>query len=196
MAREILTVGHSTHSIEAFLGLLSQARVGTVADVRRYPGSRRHPHFGAPALAAALREAGMRYEHLPQLGGRRTPRRDSPNRAWRVDAFRGYADHLSTREFASGLEQLEALAGADRSAIMCAEALWSRCHRRLLADVLLLRGWRVLHLLPDGRLREHELTPFAIAAENSLPRYPEGAPARPDPHQRALWESGETTGRG
>ena len=156
-APEILTIGHSTHSLERFVALLEAHSVGLVCDVRRYPGSRRNPQFNAASLESALAEAGRGYAGLgDELGGRRRPRRDSPHTAWRVAAFRGYADHMETEEFAAGLERLEALAEAHRSAVMCAEGDWRRCHRRLISDALVSRGWRVLHIRPDGRLEEHQ----------------------------------------
>lgn len=132
---ELLTVGHSTHPLDGFLGLLGGAQVELVADVRRFPGSRRHPQYGEEALASSLADVGLGYEHLPQLGGRRPVKPDSPNDGWRVAAFRGYADHLRTPEFAAGRARLAALAAERRTSIMCAEALPWRCHRRLIADV-------------------------------------------------------------
>ena len=165
MQGEILTIGHSTHPIERFVRLLAASRIELLADVRRFPGSRRNPQFGAEALADSLAQAGIGYEGLgDELGGRRRARRDSPNDAWRVDAFRAYADHTATDEFRRGLERLEALAAGRRTAIMCAEGDWRRCHRRLIADALLARGWRVLHIAPDGRRSEHVLPEFATAA--------------------------------
>jgi len=125
-------------------------------------------------LAQALGEQEVLYRHLPELGGRRRALAESPNRGWTLAGFRGYADHLRTAEFARGLEQLEALARMQRIAVMCAEAMWWRCHRRLIADVLALRGWRVEHILPAGRRAVHELPGFAIRGDDGLPLYPEG----------------------
>ena len=156
-AREILTIGHSTHPVERFIALVQTHSVELVCDVRRYPGSRRNPQFNAASLESALRDAGLGYAGLgDELGGRRRPRRDSPHPAWRVAAFRGYADHMDPGEFAAGLERLEALAGARRAAVMCAEGDWRRCHRRMISDALASRGWRVLHIRPDGRPEEHQ----------------------------------------
>jgi uncharacterized protein (DUF488 family) len=167
--REILTIGHSTHPEERFVSLLRGARVEAVADVRRYPASRRSPQFGAESLAATLSESGIAYEGLgAELGGRRRARADSPNTGWRVPAFRAYADHLGTAAFAAGLRRLEELARRRRAAIMCAEGDWRRCHRRLIADALTARGWRVLHVGSDGRLEEHAVTPFAVVTEGRL----------------------------
>lgn len=180
MRPEILTVGHSTHEIEPFLALLSEAGVETVADVRRFPGSRRHPQFGADSLEDSLRGQGIGYEPFgEELGGRRS-RKDvaaaggeslPDNSAWRNASFRAYADYLWTPAFAAGLERLEGTAKGKRTAVMCAEAHPSRCHRRLIADVLLAREWRVLHLLPDGRLQEHAFTPEAVVEAGSV-HYP------------------------
>jgi len=155
---EILTVGHSTHPIERFIALLGGAGVEAIADVRRFPGSRRNPQFGAEVLAAALGGVGIGYEPLGDtLGGRRKPRADSPHTEWRVAAFRGYADHMETREFRQGLERLEELARSRRTAVMCAEGYWRSCHRRLIADALTADGWRVLHISPRGELEAHPL---------------------------------------
>jgi uncharacterized protein (DUF488 family) len=179
MQSEILTVGHSTHEIERFLTLLSGAEVEVVADVRRFPGSRRHPQFGADALEKSLREVGIGYEPFgEELGGRRSKKDaatggDPPpdNSAWRNASFRAYADYLWTPAFAAGLERLEEMAQERRAAVMCAEAHPSRCHRRLIADVLLAREWRVFHLLPDDRLQEHTFTPEAVVDAGSV-HYP------------------------
>jgi uncharacterized protein (DUF488 family) len=140
--------------------------VRTVADVRRFPGPRRHPHFNAEALAAWLPEEGIAYHHLPELGGRRSRVPGSPNGGWENAAFQAYADHMATQEFARGLDRLEALPGP--VAVMCSEGLWWRCHRRLVADALLVRGRRVEHVLPDGGLAAHALTPFAVVEEGRI----------------------------
>lgn len=169
---DLLTVGHSTHPLEDFLALLREADVAALADVRRYPGSRRHPQFGSEALEAALASAGITYRHLLELGGRRAPAPDSGNDGWRVAGFRGYADHLRSEEFEEGRAALAALAGEHRTAVMCAEAPWWRCHRRLIADVFTFAGNDVRHLMPGGRLVDHEPPPFAVRADDGLPAYP------------------------
>jgi uncharacterized protein (DUF488 family) len=164
VSAEILTVGHSTHPIDGFVALLEAAGVGLIADVRRYPGSRRNPQFGSRALARSLQDAGIGYVPFgDSLGGRRKadPRR-TDNAAWREASFRAYADHMSSAEFLSGIEGLEQLARERRIAIMCAEAHPSRCHRRLIADALLARGWDVVHLLADGRRERHDLSAHAV----------------------------------
>ena len=156
---DILTVGHSTHTIERFTALLRDAGTEAIADVRRFPGSRRHPQFGAEALGRSLAEAGIAYEQFgEELGGRRRSKRPAAASAWRNPSFAAYAEHTETAEFAAGLERLERLANDRRTAIMCAEADWRRCHRRLIADALVPRGWAVRHLGADGRLEAHPAT--------------------------------------
>jgi uncharacterized protein (DUF488 family) len=182
--KQVLTVGHSTHPLAELVALLARHDAKALADVRRHPGSRRLPHVNREVLARELPAAGIAYEHLPELGGRRRPRCDSLNRGWNVEAFRGYADHMDSEEFAAGLERLEDLAAGRRTAVMCAEGLWWRCHRRLVADALVARGWRVLHIAPDGRLADHELPDFAVV-EGRRVSYPpaqgELAPLGPQP---------------
>src|SRR5690349_16398559 len=138
---EIWSIGHGARPLDEFLALLRDADISVLADVRSFPGSRRHPHFGAAALAAALRDAGIEYVHLIGLGGRREPREDSPHRALRVAAFRAYADHMASEEFARDYARLTELARERRTAFMCAETLWWRCHRRMIADRLTVDGW-------------------------------------------------------
>lgn len=151
----IWTIGHSTHTAEDFVALLRGHGIECLADVRRFPGSRRHPQFHGDALAATLRDAGIGYRHFPALGGRRRPQPDSPNRVWRNAAFQGYADHMASADFRAAFADLTALAAAQRCAIMCAELLWWRCHRSMLADDLALHGWQVLHILGAGKCAAH-----------------------------------------
>ena len=148
------TVGHSTLSVEDLVGR-------AIVDVRRFPASRRHPQFDRDRLGSALREHGLRYDWIEALGGRRRPRPDSPHVAWRVEGFRGYADHMETDEFERGLASLLALAAARPTAILCAEAVPWRCHRRLIADALVVRGVDVRHLTGATTAEAHRLTPFA-----------------------------------
>jgi uncharacterized protein (DUF488 family) len=163
-ALRIYTIGHSIHPVDRFLGLLQAHGVELVGDVRRYPGSRRHPQFNAEPLEATLRGAGIAYEPLGEpLGGRRRPRPDSPHTEWRVASFRAYADHMETEQFAAGFDLLTRLGRELPTAILCAEGEWRRCHRRLVADALAARGWRVLHIKPDGRVEEHQPTVFPDA---------------------------------
>lgn len=154
---QILTVGHSTHAADGFVSLLRAHRIELVCDVRRYPGSRRHPQFNADPLRATLDGAGIAYEGLGvELGGRRAAR-DSPSQNSRA-SFQAYADHMETPEFAAGLERLKAVARERRTAIMCAEGDWRHCHRRLISEALATQGWRVIHIGPDGRLAADEPT--------------------------------------
>jgi uncharacterized protein (DUF488 family) len=158
----IRTVGHGTLPAADFVDLVRTSGVGLIVDVRSYPGSRRQPHFAREQMSVWLPEAGIAYEWERPLGGRRAPIEGSPNVALRVDAFRGYADHMATDEFAAGVGRLLALAADRPAAVMCAESLWWRCHRRLLADALvLLRGVQVEHLFHDGRLAPHRPSPEA-----------------------------------
>jgi uncharacterized protein (DUF488 family) len=167
-ARRAFTIGHSTHALDAFCALLDGHAVRCVADVRRYPGSRRNPQFAREALAESLAARGIGYAHLEALGGRRSVARGSSNGGWENAAFRGYADHMGTAAFAAGLAELEALADAAPTAVMCAEALWWQCHRRLVADALVARHWRVDHIGPDGGVAAHEVTPFAVVEDGRV----------------------------
>ena len=160
---QIWTIGHSTRAIEEFVALLAQNSIMLLADVRLLPGSRRYPHFNGDVLSASLAQHGIRYEHFPELGGRRKPRPDSMNTAWRNDSFRGYADHMETPEFAGGIARLRELASATGPAtIMCAEAVWWRCHRALVSDYLKARGAEVIHIVNEGKNEPH---PFTSAAQ-------------------------------
>jgi uncharacterized protein (DUF488 family) len=157
----IFTVGHSTRPIEELLALLGEAGIEVLVDVRRYPGSRRHPQYSRDALATSVSGAGIGYVHEPDLGGRRPARPGSPHTAWRVEAFRGYADHMETAEFQAALERLIRLGSERRVVILCAEAVPWRCHRRLISDALVARGIEVRHILAPGRADPHELDPNA-----------------------------------
>jgi uncharacterized protein (DUF488 family) len=168
----VWTVGHSTHSIDAFVALLVAHEIAQVVDIRTVPKSRRHPHFNADALAASLPERGVAYVHLARLGGWRRAATYSPNAAWRNASFRGYADYAMGEEFVEGLAQLRRLAAARRTAIMCSEALWWRCHRRLVADHLVVAGDSVCHIGSDGRASAHQLTPFATVEHDGRITYP------------------------
>lgn len=161
MAVTVYTVGHSTRTLDEFVELLRAHAIETLADVRTVPRSRRHPWFARGELAVSLPERGVAYVHLPELGGLRKPRADSPNTAWRNNSFRGYADYMTTPEFDAGIEHLVELARASRTAVMCAEAVPWRCHRSLIADALVARGEDVVHLLSATSARQHTLTPFA-----------------------------------
>ena len=166
----VWTVGHSTHSLATFEAVLAPYRIEAVADVRRFPGSRRLPHFGEAALATGLAGSGIAYHWFPELGGRRRPDPHSPNTAWRHPAFRAYADHVVSEEFAAGLFELLMVARGLRTAVMCSEVLWWRCHRRLIADVLVALGVSVVHILDARTARPHVLAPPAVVVDG-VPTY-------------------------
>jgi len=164
----VWTIGHSTRSLEEFLELLEAHDLEAVADVRRFQGSRRWPHFAGEPLARALAAHRLGYVWLPELGGRRQPLPDSPNMGWRNASFRGYADYMETEPFAEGLERLASLACGLRSAIMCAEALWWRCHRGLIADALRWSGFDVYHIQGPSSCVPHPFTSAARLEEGRL----------------------------
>jgi uncharacterized protein (DUF488 family) len=171
MARKnltIWTIGHSTRSIEEFISLLVSQDIRLLADVRRFPGSRRHPQFGKEALAGSLERSGIQYVHLPELGGRRATKAYSPNTGWRNAAFRGYADYMITGDFKAGIERLLTLADQQRTAVMCAEALWWQCHRGLIADYLKACGHEVLHIMGHDKVQEHPFTSAARIRDGEL----------------------------
>ncbi len=172
-ALTVWTIGHSTRPLPPFLALLERHGIEAVADVRRFPASRRHPQYAGPALEAALRERDIAYIGIPALGGRRHPAPGPPGNAWRNAAFRGYADYLKTDEFAAGLFDLLMAAWGLRTAVMCAEALWWRCHRRLIADVLVSLGARVVHIMDARTAQPHELAPPARLVRGALTYAPE-----------------------
>jgi uncharacterized protein (DUF488 family) len=158
------TVGHGTLPAPAFATLVSEAGIQIVVDVRRFPGSRRNPQFGSDQIAAWLADAGVGYEWAPSLGGRRKVSADSPNTGLRNAQFRAYADHMATAEFRDGVACLLATAAERPVAVMCAESVWWRCHRRLLADhVVLVKGWDIEHVMHAGRRLQHTVTPGARA---------------------------------
>ena len=173
--RELFTIGHSTRTIEEFVAMLREGDVTRIVDVRFFPGSRRHPQFGSDALARALASHDIDYKHLRSLGGRRKALKEegrSRNTLWRVEAFRNYADYAETGEFRAALDQLASLADERATAIMCAEAVWWRCHRRLITDYMLARGWDVIHLLAPGQRQPGVLTPGAVVHGDGTIEYP------------------------
>ena len=172
-AHTLWTIGHSTRPWDDFIALLAAADIRCLVDVRRFAGSRRNPQYSPLAMAPALHAAGIEYRPMPEFGGRRVPQPDSPNGAWRVAAFRGYADYMASDEFVLARARLMRLADEARTAVMCAEAVWWRCHRRLIADDFVARGWEVLHLLAPGKTQPHPLNPDARMVDGLL-RYPEG----------------------
>lgn len=165
------TIGHSTRPWGEFAGMLETARIAVLADIRRFAGSRRNPQFSRDAMPGALAEAGIRYWPLPGMGGRRQPDPGSPNSAWRVEAFRAYADHMASPEYVAARDALMAAALAEPTCVMCAEAVWWHCHRRLVADDFVARGWTVLHLMAPGKAVPHELNADAVL-EGDVLRYP------------------------
>ncbi len=165
---QIWTIGHSTRTFEEFLGLLKEHGIEAVADVRQFPGSRRYPQFNSENLLASLRRAGVGYVHFLELGGRRKVQPDSPNTAWRHPAFRGYADYMMTPPFRDGIERLLALAAGKRTAILCAEAVWWRCHRSMISDYLKVRGDDVIHILAPGKSQPHPMTSAAKIVDGRL----------------------------
>jgi uncharacterized protein (DUF488 family) len=178
VAQNILfTIGHSTYSIEEFIALLNAHGVRKLVDVRSIPKSRHVPQFNSDALASSLASAGIAYTHLKSLGGRRHSRKDSINIGWRNTSFRGYADYMATPQFAEGLAELARIAETTPTAIMCAEAVPWRCHRSLIADALILKGWQVRDILTTAPAAEHKTTPFLVAVD--------GQPTYPDPDKPA-----------
>ena len=167
----ILTIGHSTRTADEFLALLEAHGVAGLADVRTVPRSRRHPHFSAGTLAVFLPGHDIEYLHLPGLGGLRKPRPDSPNGGWLNSAFRGYADHMQTPDFGVALDSLISFSAGRQVAIMCAEAKWWQCHRRLIADVLVARSIEVRHILSFREAAPHALTPFGKVIGDTV-QYP------------------------
>lgn len=179
-ARPLLTVGHGTLEETALLALLGDAGVASLVDVRRFPGSRRHPHVGRDALAGRLPEVGIAYRWDERLGGRRPVPPESPDEVLRVAAFRGYAAHMRSAAFAAAVDELLTAAAATCTAVMCSESVWWRCHRRLLADfVQLVRGVPVEHLMHDGRLTPHRPTEGARVTPEGLLVYDAGADSLP-----------------
>jgi uncharacterized protein (DUF488 family) len=164
----IYTIGHSTRSIEQFLGLLQAHNIEELVDVRTVPQSRHNPQFGQEELAAALQQAGIGYMHLGKLGGLRQSSKDSINLGWQNSSFRGFADYMATPEFQQGLDELKAIAEKKRVAIMCAEAVPWRCHRSLIADALTTQGWQVLHIQSKKPASPHEPTPFLKVQDGKL----------------------------
>ncbi len=180
MPLTILTVGHSNRSLDAFLAILKAHGVECLADVRTIPRSRHNPQFNAETLEKSLSMAGIVYTRLPRLGGLRKPRKDSRNLAWRNDSFRGYADYMETTEFEKGIVELLALARDRRTAILCAEALYYRCHRSLISDALVCRGVETIHLMDRRKTAAHRLTPF-VKIEDGRPTYPAEQASLPQP---------------
>jgi uncharacterized protein (DUF488 family) len=171
----IWTIGHSTRTIDKFISLLEEHGIKSLADVRLLPGSKRYPQFNKETLSASLGKARIRYEHFPELGGRRKTKPDSRNTAWRNESFRGYADYMETEEFDKGVKRLlDFAADAGPTAIMCAEAVWWRCHRSLISDYLKARGVEVMHILDANKTEPHPFTSAARMIDGALSYASEG----------------------
>jgi uncharacterized protein (DUF488 family) len=164
----IWTIGHSTHTIETFTLILKSVQIECIVDIRSYPGSRKFPHFNREALEVILPENNINYIHLKDLGGRRKIMPGSINTNWHNPAFRGYADYMETVSFQEAIRELELLASGKRTAYMCSEVLWWRCHRALVSDWLKLHGWTVLHITGLGKTREHSYTSAARIINGEL----------------------------
>lgn len=165
---KLWTIGHSTLGLEDFVNLLQKHQIEVLADVRLFPMSRRYPHFNKETLIERLKQAGITYQHFAELGGRRKPKKDSHNLAWRNEHFRGYADYMETAEFGKGISNLGNLAEQKRVAVMCAEAVWWRCHRGLISDYFKAKGWEVLHISSAGKTEEHPMTSAASIVNGEL----------------------------
>ena len=177
MSHALFTIGHSTHRLDRFLALLTQHGVEALADIRRFPGSKKFPQFNQASLAAALPESGIEYQWIEALGGRRSKKATdaSKNLGLRNESFRNYADYMFTEDFREGVKQLLAIAEERRTAFMCSESVFWRCHRRLVSDFLLVNGTAVEHIMPSGELRPHRLTQGARYEAGELTYPPPGA---------------------
>ena len=164
----VWTIGHSTHPFEEFVQMLRSFSIEVVIDIRSFPGSRKFPHFNNEILQVTLPENGIEYIHLKKLGGRRKVNRDSKNTAWRHLAFRAYADHMETIDFKEGIKELEQIALKKRTAYMCSEAVWWRCHRSMVSDYLKAHGWKVMHIMAVGKEQEHPFTAVARMVNGRL----------------------------
>lgn len=164
----IWTIGHSTRNFEEFIKLLKSFKIEILVDVRHYPGSRKFPQYNKDNLKDSLPQDGIEYIHLVDLGGRRKPVPNSKNDAWRNDSFKGYADYMETEQFQKSLNILMKLAFTKRTAIMCSEAVWWRCHRSLVADILKVKNWKVMHILAENKATEHPFTQPATVVDGKL----------------------------
>lgn len=168
----VYTIGHSTHTLEEFLEMLQSFKIKMVVDIRSFPGSRKFPQFNNENLKVSLPANDIGYIHLKELGGRRKVNKESLNTRWRNDSFRAYADYMETDSFEGGMRQLEEIALQSPTAYMCSEAVWWRCHRSMVSDVLKAEGWKVLHIMGIGKSEEHPYTSPAIVADGKV-RYRE-----------------------
>jgi uncharacterized protein (DUF488 family) len=197
MPPTVLTIGHSNHPLDRFLALLARHGIEALVDIRRFPGSRKHPHVSRDNLAVTLPRAGVAYHWLEALGGRRhKPRDESPNQGLENKGFRNYADYMLTDEFRQGVKTLLEIARQKRTAILCAEGLFWRCHRRLVSDFLVANGVAVQHIMPNGQLRPHPLTRGAVAQAGQV-TYPAGktCPDFPSPGTMPAGDCPEPLGK-
>jgi uncharacterized protein (DUF488 family) len=173
--KTIWTIGHSTHPIDQFTGMLKGFEIRMIADIRRFPGSKRFPQYNKDFLSDYLKQHDIAYRHFEGLGGRRAPAKDSRNSGWRVAAFRGYADYMETETFQKEIIELEVLAVMQRVAYMCSEAVWWSCHRALVSDYLKHKGWTVMHIMGPGKSDEHPWTKPARIENDKLVYSPPNA---------------------
>lgn len=166
--KKVWTIGHSTHPIDIFISMLQSFSIKSLIDIRHYPGSRKFPQYNKDELKNSLSENGIEYIHLVNLGGRRKPDPGSKNTAWRLAAFRGYADYMETDDFKSAAAELQQIATSDNTAYMCSEAVWWSCHRSLLSDYLKIRGWKVMHIMAVNKATEHPYTSAAKIIDGKL----------------------------
>ena len=166
--KKIWTIGHSTRSLNEFLELLDFFKIQVLADVRSFPGSKKFPHFNKEALKISMNQNSIEYIHIPELGGRRKTVKDSKNTAWKNEAFRGYADYMATESFKKGIDKLIEIAGSKRTAYMCSEAVWWRCHRSMISDYLKVKGWEVFHIMGTNKIQSHPLTSPARVIQGTL----------------------------
>ncbi|MFL5730447.1 MAG: DUF488 family protein [Cytophagaceae bacterium] len=168
MKKQIWTIGHSTRGMQDFAELLQEYKIEILADVRSFPGSRKFPHFNKESLERSMPKLSIDYIHFPELGGRRKAVKNSKNDAWKNEAFRGYADYMETEEFRKGIERLEKTAAKRKTAYMCSEAVWWRCHRSMISDYLKSKGWTVLHIMDLHKVQEHPYTSPARVIQGTL----------------------------
>jgi|SRR5690554_382537 len=167
-ASKVWTIGHSTHDFEEFIAILKSFEIEFLIDIRRFPGSKRYPHFNKENLEKSIKESGMSYIHLEELGGRRKVQPNSKNTAWRLESFQAYADYMETESFKIAIEKLKSIAQTNKTAFMCAEAVWWSCHRSLVADYLKHDGWTVMHIMGENKSTEHPYTKPARIVSGKL----------------------------
>lgn len=168
MERVIYTIGHSTHPLDDFLEMLRSFGIKTLVDIRRLPGSRKYPQYDKENLETSLLSAGINYRHAEDLGGRRKPAKDTKNTRWNNSSFRGYADYMETAEFEKAVSKVEEIASSEPTVLMCAEAVWWRCHRSMVADYMKAKGWTVMHIMALGKSQQHKFTAPATVTNDRV----------------------------